>query len=261
MPHLLVERIRSVPLFCARRWSRSNAACAYFVEFLDIFAGFVFLVGSGCFLPAFSHQLDMFLIGCGLFAIGSAMYLGISLFTLTEAIREKGTYTFESCENGLYVAGSLAFLVGTVLYWPESKYYRYVSMGWAKAFSIGAYLNWFSPEFEGSLLFVLGSLLFAAAAFINGLSQRCFLTAEARLLTATTSLYMAGSLFFVMGSVAFLPELGCNDQMIAIGAWCFVIGSTFFEVGGVVSLLRTSRTLRNPENNPLVDADGCAGKI
>lgn len=205
-------------------------------------------------MPAFSHRIGVFILGCMLFVVGSVLYTGISLFTLAEAIREKGSHTFEACENGLYVTGSLAFLIGTILYWPNSKYY--INLNWAKAFSLGAYFNWFSPEFEGSLLFIVGSLLFAAAAFINGLSQRCFQTTESRMLTATTSLYMAGSLFFVMGSVAFLPELGCNDQMIALGAWCFLIGSALFIVGGFISLMRTSRALKNPENAPLNDADG-----
>merc|ERR1719473_715343 len=107
--------------------------------------------------------------------------------------------------------------------------------------SLGVYFNLFSPEFEGSPLFVLGSLVFAAAAFVNGLSQRSFDTTKNKMLTATTSLYMMGSLLFVMGSVAFLPNLGCNETMVAIGAWNFVVGSLFFLVGGLVSMWRTLR--------------------
>jgi len=109
-----------------------------------------------------------------------------------------------------------------------------------------------SPEFEGTILFVVGSLFFCFAAFANALNQRKFEESVAVLLTAITSLYMAGSLLFVMGSIAFLPNLGCNEQMLTIGAWCFIVGSGFFVIGAVLSFWRTHQLLGTRENVGLV---------
>merc|ERR1719203_1426817 len=83
--------------------------------------------------------------------------------------------------------------------------------------------------------------MFAAAAFVNGLNHNDLISVEGKLLTATTSLYMAGSLLFVMGSVAFIPDLGCNEGMLALGAVSFIVGSVLYTIGGVVSLIRDQR--------------------
>jgi len=248
MPHLLIERLRSFNLCPCLETpdvpKRSKSfKLAIFIEVTDILAGLIFVGGSICFLPTFSHNLQVFLTGCFLFFLGSIIYLFISCFTYSEAVAEKGALSLEATENGLYWWGSLIFTVGTILYWPEEAQYRQIER--LKDMSLGVYFNLFSPEFEGSLLFVLGSLVFAAAAFVNGLSQRSFDTTKNKMLTATTSLYMMGSLLFVMGSVAFLPNLGCNDTMVAIGAWCFIVGSMFYVIGGVISLVRTLKQIRD----------------
>lgn len=267
MPHLVIERLRSVPAFfpscswvrpsglpCSKR---KDAACSCVVEIVDILAGLIFLVGSVCFLPVYSHELDVFLAGCALYVVGAVIYMILSTFTLVEAIREEGSYyTLEAYENSLYFLGSLIFLIGTILYWPSEAHYK--SVEYMKELSLGAYFNWFSPEFEGTLLFIIGSVIFAFAAFVNGLNQRPHDSLSSRMLVATTSLYMGGSLLFVMGSVAFLPELGCNEQMVTIGAWCYIVGSLFYIIGGGVSFARTIRELRNPQNAPLLAENGGA---
>lgn len=255
MPHLIIDRIRSASVLCPCRWGlekpkRSDACCAYTLEALDIIGGLTFVVGSACFLPMFSHDLRVFLWGCALFVVGSLIYCGICTFSLAESVRERGFCTFEACENALYLAGSVIFVVGTILYWPPEAHHK--GMDWlVESISLGAYFNLFTPEFEGTLLFIVGSLLFVCAAFVNGLDQRTFDSSESRLLGATTTLYMGGSLLFVIGSVAFLPDMGCTDQMLTLGAWCFVVGSVLYVVGSVVSLIRTARELRSPDRGPL----------
>jgi hypothetical protein len=169
---------------------------------------------------------------------------------MTEAVRSKSWNSFEVCENALYLLGSIVFVAGTVLYWPPEGHIA--GMNWlVRSFSLGVYFNLFTPEFEGTMLFIFGSVLFSLAAFVNGLDQRAFNTVANQMLIATTSLYMGGSLLFVMGSVAFLPDLGCNERMFALGAWCYVVGSLLYLLGSFVSLLRTSRELDNPVNAPL----------
>mmetsp|Transcript_124123 Transcript_124123/g.386549 ORF Transcript_124123/g.386549 Transcript_124123/m.386549 type:complete len:264 (+) Transcript_124123:45-836(+) len=255
MPHLLIDRIRSASALCPcqrglEHPKRSDAWCAYLLEGLDILGGLLFVAGSVCFLPVFSHQLHVFLTGCALFVIGSLLYLGICTFSLAESVRERGFKTFEACENVLYLVGSVVFAVGTVMYWPPEAHHK--GMDWlVESISLGVYFNLFTPEFEGTLLFILGSLLFVCAAFVNGLDQRTFDSSESRLLGATTTLYMGGSLLFVIGSVAFLPDMGCTDQMLTLGAWCFVTGSVLYVVGSCISLVRTARELRTPSRSPL----------
>lgn len=237
MPHLLVERVRSVPAcWCGvvrakEKGLHEATACNCLIEAIDILGALVFLVGSICILP--NQTFDVFLAGCILFIIGATIYLGLSLFTLYEALRERG-WSYEAMENALYLGGSLVFLAGTVLYWPEEAQHAHVE--WMKGLSLGTYFNLFEPEFEGTLLFVAGSMMFAFASLVNGLNKR------SKLLIATTYLYMGGSLLFVMGSVAFVPNLSVRpgwEHMETFGAWCFVIGSGFYVAGGLINLFRT----------------------
>jgi len=248
MPHLLIERTRSVPFVCLCRASkRGDAAFAYLVEVVDIIGGISFIVGSVCFLPVFAEDISVFLAGCCLFIVGALVYFGICMFTLAEATRERGLLSFEVCENLLYLVGSVMFVFGTVLYYPPEAHH--LQMNWiVQRLSLGVYFNLFSPEYEGTLLFILGSAFFAFAAFVNGLNQRSFDTLSSQMLTVTTTLYMAGSLLFVMGSVAFLPD---HRWMLTIGAWCYIIGSSLYVLGSVLSLWRTHRELRNPSHMPL----------
>jgi hypothetical protein len=259
MPHLLIERIRTYPAICpcASRakgsgfaLSRRDTACAYVVEIVDITAALIMLIGSACFLPTFSSDREIFLVGCVTFVIATSAYLALSIFTLCEAIYEKGLESLEACENSLYVAGSLLFNAGTVLYWPEEANWPMTLA--SRELAPGQYFNWFSPEFEGTVLFIIGSLLFAMASYVNGLSQTKFDTPIRKMFVATTTCYMVGALLFVMGSVAFLPELGCGQRMEELGAILFLFGSLFYLIGGVISLIRTSLQMDDPEYSPLL---------
>lgn len=246
MPHLLINRTRSFPSLGTFSFNRKEyPAGAYAVEVLDIVSGIIFVIGSVCFLPPYSNDLRVFLIGCQLFVTGSCFYVVICGCTLAEAMHEKGLVTFETAENAFYLLGSWLFLVGTFLYWPAEAHYKYVEG--VKDLSLGQIFNLFEPEFEGTILFIVGSVLFAFAAFFNALNQRSFDTWAARLMTATTSLYMGGSLLFGMGSVAFLPHLGCNEQMLKIGAWAFIVGSLLYLIGGCLSLWRTVWISKHPD--------------
>eukprot|EP00928_Gymnodinium_smaydae_P032616 TRINITY_DN23571_c0_g4_i2.p1 TRINITY_DN23571_c0_g4~~TRINITY_DN23571_c0_g4_i2.p1 ORF type:complete len:264 (-),score=72.11 TRINITY_DN23571_c0_g4_i2:161-952(-) len=243
MPHLLIERLRTFPEVCNLE-VRKREECpvgAYAIEIADIVAGVIFVVGSACFLPKYSQHLDIFLLGCALFIIGSVIYVFICTYALMEAVLEKGWNSFEAWENTLYTVGSWVFLAGTVLYWPEKAKWEYMEL--IKQYSLGQYFEMFSEELEGTLLFIVGSMMFAAAAFTNALNQRKYNDDASRLLTAVTSLYFAGSTLFIMGSIAFLPDLGCNEKMVSIGAWLFIVGSVFFTLGSVLSLCRTIQIL------------------
>jgi len=196
--------------------------------------------------------MEIFILGCVLFVIGTTGYLILAIFTLSEAIYQSGLESLEACENSLYVAGALLFNAGTILYWPDEANWPMTIA--SKELLPGQYFNWFSPEFEGTVLFIIGSLFFAMAAYVNGLNQRGFETPIKKMLMAATTCYMVGALLLVMGSVAWLPELGCGQRMEEFGAVMYVIGSLAYVIGGVISLIRTSLQLEDPEYAPLTES-------
>lgn len=249
MPHLLIDRLRSFPQlgsFNSPFNRKEYPTGAFVLEVLDIIAAIVFVIGSFCFLPPYSDDIDVFLAGCILFVVGGVFYLAICVCSFCEALSQKGLMTFEAGENGLYLVGSWLFLVGTFLYWPPEAHYKHIEN--MKDLSLGQLLNLFEPEFEGTILFIVGSVMFAFAAFLNALNQREFDAWTSRLLSAITSLYLGGSLLFSMGSVAFLPNLGCGRQMLQIGAWMFIIGSFLFLIGACLSLWRTAWISNHPND-------------
>jgi len=239
MPHLLIDRIRANLIVTRKNY----ALLAYAVEVVDIVGGFMFLVGSAFFLPPYSHDLQIFLAGCIIYVIGSALYFMVCVFTLVEAFVEKGARSWEFFENALYLLGSWVFFIGTVFYWPEEAHHHAVY--YVQQCSLAQYFNLFSPEFEGTLLFIAGSVLYAMAAFTNALNQRTSDDLASRLLTVVTTLYMMGSILFIVGSFAFLPDVGCGIRMIILGAWTFIIGSFFFLVASILSLWRTHHMLQD----------------
>lgn len=237
--------------------SKNDITCAYVVEVIDIISGLIILIGSACFLPSFSSDRDIFILGCVLFVLGTTGYLGLSIFALAETLYIHGIESFEACENSLYVAGAMLFNAGTILYWPEEANWPITIA--AKDFTTpGQFFNWFSPEFEGTVLFIIGSLFFAMASYVNGLSQTDFSTPIKKMMTASTTCYMVGALLFVMGSVAWLPELGCGDRMEEFGAIMYVFGSLLYVIGSVISIIRLSlqadeMDMLSAECSPLMD--------
>lgn len=270
MPHLLIERLRTVPFVfkescvgvSSGRGSSSSQerlrtkfpACALVVELADILGGVLFVLGSACFFPTWAEDIRVLKIGCELFIAGSVIYALVSLYALLEAAQVSGFCGLESFENLLYVFGSTAFLAGTVLFWPGGLEAPDATANLLEqppaAWQVIVLLNTSSPEFEGSVLCIVGCLFFALAAFVNGLNIRHFNDFSSQLLSAVTSIYMCGSLLFVMGSVAFLPGFGCSSEMVAFGAWLYVIGSMLYLGGSIISLIRTLREIHSPEWHP-----------
>jgi len=254
MPHLLIERLRSLPALNPSCCKESTLPWHdLFIGVTELLASLIFVIGSVCFLPEYEHDLRFFVLGCILFVVGSVMYLLISLFTMAEAIHRFKAFSTEVLENMLYVLGSFVFAVGTLLYWPEKAKYEHIEL--FKDYTLGQYFNLFSPEFEGTLLFITGSVMFAFAAFTNALNHRKLESDMNYLLTLVTSIDMGADILFVMGSVAFLPDLGCNSKMVFFGAWCFIWGSLLFVIGASISIYRTIRLWRMKENQVLLTPD------
>mmetsp|Transcript_71791 Transcript_71791/g.162919 ORF Transcript_71791/g.162919 Transcript_71791/m.162919 type:complete len:258 (-) Transcript_71791:26-799(-) len=248
MPHLLIERLRSCPtlLTMAVPKVKDSCLCTYVIEVLDILAAVIFVAGSVCFLPKYSVSLQHFFLGCILYIVGSFLYCLICVFTFSEALAWKGVTAFEVWENGLYLVGSVLFLAGSVLYLPPEGQLKYRNNAVMSLGQICETFSFLDSQFRGTVLFILGSVLFVFAAFTNLLNQQKQDEWSSRMLSAVTSLYMGGSLLFALGSIAFLPHLGCGEAMVTLGAWLFIVGSIMFLLGSLLSMCRTVKVLQSP---------------
>lgn len=226
------------------------------VELADMIGGLVFILGSLCFFPGV--DVNLFKFGCECFVLGSTVYALVSLYALAEAVETRGMFALESCENFLYVMGSSVFLLGTLLVWPQGlgqeKFEMMVADSIRMEMHIHVYLNTLNPVFQGSLLCIIGCLCFAFAAFVNGLNIRINNDMSSQLLSAVTSIYMCGSLLFVMGSMAFLPDFGCSAKMVNLGAWMYTIGSCFHFSGSCLSFMRTLSEINCPVWHPALES-------
>lgn len=245
MPHLIIERFRLFPDFLTspratgRLESKTeNAkAGAYLLEAAGAAASCIFIAGSVCFVPQYADNVATLFAGCILFIVGSAIYLFICTATLSEALL-CGFSNYEIWENAMYLAGSLLYLVGSVLYLPARVDIIEMSMMSISLSQVCALSNVKDRQYYGTVLFIAGSFLFVLAAFVNALNPRRSDETSSRLVTGTTSCYMIGSLLFAVGSVAFLPKFGCSPDLLDLGAWCFIWGSTFFLLGDMLSFCR-----------------------
>jgi len=268
MPHLLTNRSRTFPQ--PPSWPlpkiRANRYGALMIEVLEVTAGCIFVAGSICFLPRYSKSLLLFDRGCSLFIFGSILYCVLCTVTFLEALTLKGAAAVEVWENLMYLAGSSMYLVGSILYMPaEAQFENLVenlNPHAAKVLSLSQFCEYFGvPESQhlGTELFISGSVLHVFAAFTNAWNQQRFDQWSNRLLSAVTSLYMGGSILFGIGAIAFLPTLGCSEELVGLGAWCFIGGSTLFLTGGALSLWRSAWLLGLEEEDDVDSAWAKAG--
>lgn len=223
------------------------------IEVLEVTAGCIFVAGSICFLPRYSRSLLLFDRGCSLFIFGSILYCVLCSVTFLEALTLKGAVAVEVWENAMYLAGSTMYLVGSILYMPAEAQFENLGSHATKVLSLSQFCEYFGvPESQrfGAQLFITGSVLHIFAAFTNAWNQQRFDQWSNRLLSAVTSLYMGGSILFGIGSIAFLPTLGCAEELVALGAWCFIGGSSLFLAGGALSLWRSAWLLGLEEEDP-----------
>lgn len=256
MPHVVVERLRSAGFVCQQGGlvkKKGDLFAGLVLEGLDILAGLLFLVGSIYFLPELSQDIDLFFRGCAFCMLGSVIYLAITAYTTAEALNYGAE--IEIWENAFYFIGSGLFTIGVVLYWPNEHQYEWLRLEHLKDWSIAQYLNLMAPEYEGCLLFIAGSFLFALGALANivrlppfevGGADKMF---ENLHLMAwwTTLFYMLGALLFFVGSVCMLPELHVGDALVRFGIWCFIFGSVCYVLGGILNFGRLILGRQRPD--------------
>ena len=215
-------------------WIEADVADVHWVESLlgyaYVFAGLLFVVGSVYFLPSFSAYVEA---GCYLYLVGGVIYFATSLFDMEEASHV--SHRFEVMMNFLYLVGSVFFNGATVLYIPE----------------VSSRLGSETAGRYGSGGFIIGSALFIFACFLNGAHTGDAFSGgskDARLakvsVLATTNATMFGSCLFLVGSVLYMPDLGCAEETAVYGTYCYLWGSVAFVVAGVLPLLRTRKVER-----------------
>ena len=257
-------------------------------EALFVLSSAIFVEGSLDFYPGV--PFPKYIEGCELFIIGSILNVGLAAFAGYEIFAEarlvgKSPKPEDLAEQALYVAGSLLFLAGTVLFTPpltspplDESPGRYLRR-------IAGVLEvpWFGQNYQllltggvvpeappaalelGDVFFVTGSVLYSIAAFVSSLRAAgevgggadAALTRSASV--ATGSLYQLGGVAFFVGTLGFIPsvDLGisaCPDgprNMAAAGAAAFVAGSGCYLIGAhPAPMLNASAAYSCPLSSP-----------
>lgn len=203
-------------------------------------------------------------LGCNLFIIGSALLAFISGMDIFEdvllcglklpgtgtALRTASGTTYEwlgsdaeaadsdfhvmigpRAEKLLYLSGGLVFLVGTIYFQhPQMLTQRLPSEVVAEE----------DVLFLAIWMFILGSIIFVFATFLNALTLNASGRTFIHWSVATCGIYELGGILFVMGSVCFMPNQGCKEGMEILGAWCFILGAACYVLGDFIDFMKTS---------------------
>mmetsp|Transcript_57312 Transcript_57312/g.167744 ORF Transcript_57312/g.167744 Transcript_57312/m.167744 type:complete len:685 (+) Transcript_57312:89-2143(+) len=133
-----------------------------------------------------------------------------------------------AAEKALYFAGSFVFLIGTFYFQHPKKVASSVpSIEEADVLNMAI------------AMFIVGSAIFAFAAFVNALSLASAHTTFGTWAVAVCGIYECGGILFVMGSVCFMPNQGCGKGMEVMGAWSFIVGSGCYLLGGCIETAKT----------------------
>ena len=134
-------------------------------------------------------------------------------------------------EKLLYLAGGLVFLVGTFYFQhPQMLSHRLPSEVLAEE----------DVLFAAIWMFIIGSIIFVFATFLNALTLNASGRTFIHWSVATCGIYELGGILFVMGSVCFMPNQGCKEGMEILGAWCFILGAACYVLGDFIDFMKTS---------------------
>lgn len=127
-------------------------------------------------------------------------------------------FSWERLSARIYKLGGILFVIGSLLFFPAlSKY-----------------------EVGGVWLFIIGSLLYLLVTGYDMVETHIYWQThpthtKADIIEKFASInYVLGSILFTIGSICFLPIF----DTATFGAWCFIIGSFLFVVGGCANLLQ-----------------------
>ena len=260
-------------------------------EALFLLASIMFVVGSFSFFPGVPEKT--YVEGCELFVVGSAMYVGLAVFTSYEILEDARLSRTEPdaimlLEQALYIIGSILFLAGTIDFMPPDLSKGFPLFATLTKGPTSFWARFFSPPdallLLGDELFVIGSILFAIAAFVAALKAAGETASDAasalarRTAVASASIYELGSVAYCIGTLGFIPKgpLGIaacpagGRAMEVGGAILFVVGSLLYSLGSfltlsVVGYLTYSDETLLPRENSVaaqrMDVDMASGQL
>eukprot|EP00747_Dinoflagellata_sp_TGD_P080960 gnl/TRDRNA2_/TRDRNA2_161102_c0_seq1.p1 gnl/TRDRNA2_/TRDRNA2_161102_c0~~gnl/TRDRNA2_/TRDRNA2_161102_c0_seq1.p1 ORF type:complete len:366 (-),score=75.82 gnl/TRDRNA2_/TRDRNA2_161102_c0_seq1:235-1332(-) len=209
---------------------KAGIAVTLLLELSYVVASAAFAVGSLYLFPgpgADGH------VGCVLYMVGCVIFSANSTYDLFEGfvfLSMLGSSCQEVVERMLNFLGSWMFLFGTFIF--DDKMSG----------------EWLSPRHSkeewdetADALFAGGAMCFGVAAFMTAIELH--LTHPDYKGYAITIVFCLeiGSLLFVMATIAFLPEslTSCNELVLDIGVWLYLVGSMFYLVASSLSLFKT----------------------
>ncbi|MEL6267550.1 MAG: YrhK family protein [Pseudomonadota bacterium] len=224
MPHLFINRPRQHDVFALDPAGRRHFRWEIVNAVVYLVGGVIFILGSVLFFPALAAYADL---GAWIFVAGSLLYLVVTGHDLAEVLRSRrrleGPPTplqrLDAWAAVTYVAGSVAFAVGSVLFLSRVGLYD-----------------------AGAWCFIGGSLLFVIGAVVNVLQiVRAADLVTLQLMNLTALTFVTGSVIFALASVPYLWsfEAEADKRLVETYlAWQFVIGSALFFLGGLFNAWR-----------------------
>lgn len=214
------------------------------LEGLGVLSSIMFIAGSCCFMGGLPVEVTE--TGNMLFIMASLIYVVIAVHTLGEIHYSQGHGIVGNAEHyeGLaYLISAVVFSVGCILYWPG-------------IYGAGRAERAFVGEEVAAICFIVGSLGFVIAAWLNSLSlSREELTRQGLNNAELIHRVSAWALFFsLMGGVAFttgswLYQPGLDDDCEELGrlgprpGWCsstLASGTALYIVGSVAYFVQSA---------------------
>lgn len=143
---------------------------------------------------------------------------------------ESEVFASSRLERLLYLSGGLIFLIGTF-------YFQHPQMVSSRVPS--EVMHDEDVLFAAIWMFIIGSIIFVFATFLNALSLNSSGRTFMHWAVATCGIYELGGILFVMGSVCFMPNQGCKEGMEILGAWCFIVGAACYMLGDFIEFMKT----------------------
>jgi hypothetical protein len=224
----------------------------YVIEMVYIFASCLFVAGTLFFFPGGFGGLDEKIstgVGCRLYDVGSLVFALMSVYALAE-MRYVQWYGIAKVSNKdrvsqwLYMLGSLVFLFGCLIWDP-------LLIDIFVGFELMNHDQWLALA---CAFFMVGSMFFAIAAFLNGMDIHHTHPQFKRYAFTITSTYEFGGLLFVAGTMGYVPVSIRNNKCPAVteeeseciivnseilGCSMYLVGSLLYLFGSFLSLLKT----------------------
>lgn len=201
----------------------------------------LFCVGSLYFFPG---RTQNYRHGCRLFDLGSIIIAVLALAQMAQMYGRR-LRAREVAEQSLYFLGSVVFMLGCLISDPDLQ---------PLCLRFGGTSLWW--DLQAAKLFMVGSFLFAFAAFCNMLSIYYAPPVFPGVALTITTMYEFGGMLFVGGTMGFIPGLGCNEQMQALGCCGYLVGSLCYCVGSALSLaVRVGLKRLDKADEPTRDAN------